>query len=327
MASRLYRDYTLQDDPFGVPPRRTLSIKAAYDPASPSRTVITEIKADDVETIASPKYGTGTAHSTDDIRTSHLHDYGTGIAETTDEDDVTPYRHDNLQPLDLALDGPPDDGIRKSAFSPSMTSVSRVSHDAQSSSGSSGSRLPEFFSKGVFQVVLNNPTISSQLLKFGQSRLCGENMEFLARVSKYHALLADVSKAIYEIHKDFIAHSAPSQINLPEGLLVKTNNEMKASLTLTVPKLESVFVDSQADIENLIHTDIYPKFVRYQMSLSAARALGGNRAKYGGLGDCFVLTDPAKADNPIMYASDGFVKVTGKETLKGTCQRHNRQSL
>jgi PAS domain S-box-containing protein len=29
------------------------------------------------------------------------------------------------------------------------------------------------------------------------------------------------------------------------------------------------------------------------------------------LGDCFVLTDPAKADNPIVFATDGFVKVTG----------------
>lgn len=47
------------------------------------------------------------------------------------------------------------------------------------------------------------------------------------------------------------------------------------------------------------------------MSVSAAKALGSNRGKYAGLGDCFVLTDPTKADNPIVFASDGFVKVTG----------------
>ncbi|TKA22964.1 hypothetical protein B0A50_07707 [Salinomyces thailandicus] len=47
------------------------------------------------------------------------------------------------------------------------------------------------------------------------------------------------------------------------------------------------------------------------MSLSAAKALGGNRIAYAGLGDCFVLTDPTKADNPIVWASDGFVMVTG----------------
>ncbi len=50
-------------------------------------------------------------------------------------------------------------------------------------------------------------------------------------------------------------------------------------------------------------------FVRHQMGVSAAKALGSDQSKYGGLGDCFVLTDPTKADNPIVFASDGFVKV------------------
>ncbi|KAK5674818.1 hypothetical protein LTS10_012555 [Elasticomyces elasticus] len=155
------------------------------------------------------------------------------------------------------------------------------------------------------------PVTAHQLLKFGQSRLCGENMEFLTRVNRYNALLEEVSKTIYEIHKDFISTSAPAQINIPEHLLTKVNSQMKTSLTTTMPALEGVFVDAQADIERLVYTDIYPNFVRHQMSVSAARALGTDRSKYAGLGDCFVLTDPSKADNPIVYASDGFVKVTG----------------
>lgn len=59
------------------------------------------------------------------------------------------------------------------------------------------------------------------------------------------------------------------------------------------------------------------------MSVSAAKALGSNRGKYAGLGDCFVLTDPSKADNPIVFASDGFVKVTGhprKEIIPRNCR-------
>ena len=45
--------------------------------------------------------------------------------------------------------------------------------------------------------------------------------------------------------------------------------------------------------------------------MSATKALAGDRSKYAGLGDCFVLTNPAIADNPIVHVSDGFVKVTG----------------
>ncbi|KAK5134442.1 hypothetical protein LTR08_006489 [Meristemomyces frigidus] len=200
----------------------------------------------------------------------------------------------------------------KSATSPSVTTASSVSQrDAHSSSVSSGSKMPEFFGHTAFQTGLHNPSIAHNLQNFGESRLCGENMAFLTRVSKYHVMLNDISQAMLEIHRDFLSATAPSQVNIPQQLQSKVNNEVKRSLTSTLPTLESVFVNAQDEIERLVQTDIWPNFVRNQMSLSAARALGGNRAKYMGLGDCFVLTDPAKADNPIVFASDGFVKVTG----------------
>jgi hypothetical protein len=47
---------------------------------------------------------------------------------------------------------------------------------------SSLSRMPDFFRSGIFQMVLHNPTTAHQLLLFSQSRLCGENMEFLEKV-------------------------------------------------------------------------------------------------------------------------------------------------
>ncbi|KAK3703776.1 hypothetical protein LTR37_014222 [Vermiconidia calcicola] len=190
---------------------------------------------------------------------------------------------------------------------PSQTSMP----SRNSGTSTTVSKMPEFFSRTVFQIVLHNPTIAHQLLDFAHTRLCGENMEFLARVNKYHAMLSDVSKAIGEIHNDYISNRASSQINLPEQVHQRVTGEMRTALASTLPNLENIFVSAQGDIERLVYTDIYPKFVRHQMVLSAAKALGGDRAKYAGLGDCFVLTDPSKADNPIMYASDGFVKVTG----------------
>lgn len=80
-----------------------------------------------------------------------------------------------------------------------------------------------------------------------------------------------------------------------------------------MPSMESVFLAAQHDVQRLVASDIYPRFVRYQMTSSVTRALATNKNKYAGLGDCFVLTNPNKADNPIVYASDGFVKVTGYE--------------
>lgn len=48
------------------------------------------------------------------------------------------------------------------------------------------SLMTNFFSREVFQVVLHNPTTAHRFLRFCQSRACGENMEFLHKVSGQH---------------------------------------------------------------------------------------------------------------------------------------------
>jgi hypothetical protein len=42
--------------------------------------------------------------------------------------------------------------------------------------------ITDFFSSEVFHIVLHNPTTAHRLLRFCQSRACGENMEFLQKV-------------------------------------------------------------------------------------------------------------------------------------------------
>jgi PAS domain S-box-containing protein len=52
-------------------------------------------------------------------------------------------------------------------------------------------------------------------------------------------------------------------------------------------------------------------------------ALADHRERFQGLGDCFCLTDPSIADNPILVASDGFVSVTGytrKDIIPRNCR-------
>ena len=49
-------------------------------------------------------------------------------------------------------------------------------------SGPPSTGVADIFSPEIFQVVLHNPTTSHQLLRYSQSRFCGENMEFLEKV-------------------------------------------------------------------------------------------------------------------------------------------------
>jgi PAS domain S-box-containing protein len=87
--------------------------------------------------------------------------------------------------------------------------------------------------------------------------------------------------------------------------------------------MDSIFLDAQRSIEKLLADDAYPRFVKHQATIQATTALAQHRERFEGLGDCFCLTDPTIADNPIIYASDGFVSVTGysrKEIVPRNCR-------
>ena len=58
--------------------------------------------------------------------------------------------------------------------------MATTTHKASVSTASS--EFVDFFSPEVFQIVLHNPTTAHQLLRFSQTRFCGENMEFLDKV-------------------------------------------------------------------------------------------------------------------------------------------------
>ncbi|EON69103.1 hypothetical protein W97_08289 [Coniosporium apollinis CBS 100218] len=194
-----------------------------------------------------------------------------------------------------------------------LSPIESVSQRSQRSmaSGTSMNKFADFFGNDVFQIVLHNPTTAHQMLKFAQARLCAENLEFLDKVDRYTELLNELSKTLSDIHRNFISPNAPNQINLAQTVVKDLRMNMKTGIQTTLPKLESILTEAQDNIESLVYTDIYPRFVRHQVTISAAKALAGDRRKYQGLGDCFCLTNPSKADNPIVCASDGFVKVTG----------------
>lgn len=160
------------------------------------------------------------------------------------------------------------------------------------SSSQVGGSMPDFFSPSVFQVVLHNPTTAHQLLRFAELRLCAENVEFLARVDEYRTTLNALATQLAAIHRSFITPGSETQINVSQALLRRAHREMKGIVNQSFPTMETVFTELQDQIETMVYQDIYPRFVRHQVALSASRALGSDRFKYQGLGDCFCLTNP-----------------------------------
>ncbi|KAL9613410.1 MAG: hypothetical protein Q9167_002058 [Letrouitia subvulpina] len=169
-------------------------------------------------------------------------------------------------------------------YNPPSSSFSTPKQNGLERSG-----LADIFSGEVFRIVLHNPTTAHRLKKFSQARMCGENMEFLEQV-----MLAghELATTMTEIHYSFTGPDAPKQIGVPTKLIRKINADIKTSSASTLPSMENIFSDAQENVESILKTSIYPRFVKYQMTHSAAKALSTDRSRFQGLGDCFVLTDP-----------------------------------
>ncbi|KAK6854580.1 hypothetical protein PG995_009673 [Apiospora arundinis] len=214
---------------------------------------------------------------------------------------------------------------------PSVTVRKPPSQHGSLSSGGS-SRLPDFFSQQVFQVVLHNPATAHHLLKFSENRVCSENVEFFGegrrtqtnlpeaakygpankvQIEQYHTTLNQLADIMTGIHKTYMTHQSPHQLNVPGKLLKEVHKRMKSIVMTKLPAMEALFTEMEVLVEQLVFTDIYPRFVNHQLTLNASKALVNDRSKFQGLGDCFCLTSPSLADNPVVFASDGLIKVTG----------------
>jgi hypothetical protein len=194
-----------------------------------------------------------------------------------------------------AMSGVPILARRHSDDNMSVRSV-RNSISGRTTKSAGSQNMPDFFSSEIFQVVLHNPTTAYQLLKFSESRLCSENVEFLAKVDEYRTTLNSLAGQMAFIHKQFISPGSAYQINVNGSLLKRAHKEMKTLISSAFPSMETVFTELQDQVETLVFQDVYPRFVRHQMALSATRALATDRFRYQGLGDCFCLTNPRVAD-------------------------------
>lgn len=112
-------------------------------------------------------------------------------------------------------------------------------------------------------------------------------------------------------------------------LAFKTNTKQCARSAL--PSLERLYREAKFAAEERLVNDLYPEFVKSQLanrlrtSLSVTQPSSSSpfKSTYPGLGNAFCLTDSWKPDNPIVYASEGFLRMFGfekQEILQQNCR-------
>ncbi|KAG9850929.1 hypothetical protein KCU98_g3067, partial [Aureobasidium melanogenum] len=173
------------------------------------------------------------------------------------------------------------------------------------------SGIAGFFAPDVFQAVLSDPATAMRLKSFCDSNACSENIDFLEKIEQYRSLLAQAQELLLHIHATYTSTHATEPINITETISKSLTSAIDTATSDTFYAMQDIFAPAQRHVEDLIRDDVYPRFVTHQLTTSASMALAHDRKTYQGLGDCFCLTDPSIADNAILYASDGFIDVTG----------------
>jgi len=112
------------------------------------------------------------------------------------------------------------------------------------------------------------------------------------QITVYNRMLDEMATTLGAIHADYIAPGSTSPIGVPTSIARRVSNDLKEATYTTLPSLESIFTPAQQYVEQTLATDIYPRFVKHQITAAATAAMASNREKFSGLGNCFCVTDP-----------------------------------
>ncbi|KAJ4399998.1 hypothetical protein N0V85_005872 [Neurospora sp. IMI 360204] len=149
--------------------------------------------------------------------------------------------------------------------------------------------LPNLFDRAVIKMAFSDPEVGSKLRDFAKVRNYSVDVE----------------------------------------LLFKTNTKQCARTAL--PSLERLYREAKFAAEERLVNDLYPEFIKSQLadrlktSLSVTQPSSSSpfKSTYSGLVNAFCLTDSWKPDNPIVYASEGFLRMFGyerHEVLQKNCR-------
>lgn len=120
------------------------------------------------------------------------------------------------------------------------------------------------------------------------------------------------------ISSNFTGTTATSPLDLSSEVASALKSNIKYCARSALPALDKVYQEAKSTAEDRLSRSLYPEFVKYQLSRLLTASLTSNRCltgevntRYPGLGEAFCLTDPYQPDNPVIFASDGLLAMSG----------------
>ena len=176
-------------------------------------------------------------------------------------------------------------------------------------------QLPIFdvFAMKTVNPVLKDQAAVARMRQFAQTRGRYKDIDFLMKVEEYSNTMSMVSSIMANISMKFTGVAASQPIRLPMSVSKGLNTDIKNVSTSLLPGLECLFDDAKSHIEKSLAQDVYPDFLKNQLSLSLQTIGPGYSPSQicSGFGDSFCITDSYQPDSPIVFVSDGLAGLTG----------------
>lgn len=171
----------------------------------------------------------------------------------------------------------------------------------------------DVFAMRTVHSVLKDQAAVARMRQFAQSRGRYKDIDFLMKVEEYSNTMSMVSSIMANISMKFTGVAASQPVRLPMAVSKSLNTDIKNISTSLLPGLESLFDDAKSHIERSLAQDIYPDFLKNQLSLGLQTIGPGYSPSQicSGFGDSFCITDSHQADSPIVFVSDGLASLTG----------------
>jgi phototropin len=171
----------------------------------------------------------------------------------------------------------------------------------------------DVFAMKTVNTVLKDQAAVARMRQFAQSRGRYKDIDFLMKVEEYSNTMSMVSSIMANISIKFTGVAASQPIRLPMAVSKSLNTDIKNVSSSLLPGLESLFDDAKSHIERSLAQDVYPDFLKNQLSLSLQTIGPGYSPSQicSGFGDAFCITDTYQPDWPIVFVSDGLAGLTG----------------
>lgn len=178
--------------------------------------------------------------------------------------------------------------------------------------------LPIFdvYAPSTVMAVFQDPAAMARMRQFAEPRGHANDIDFLLQIGQYNQAMTSVASILANMSLKFTGVAASEPVRLPLTVGKALSAGIRETSKTLMPGLESTFDDAKSFIEQTLAQDLYPDFVKHQLSLNL-QVIGPGYSPNQvcpGFGEAFCLSDPNEEDDPIVFASDGLACLTGYST-------------